>query len=204
MHAILCFGASITWGRGEQPAGGWPGRLKDWFEAQDPYNAVYNLGVCGHTANDVLKRFDAEAKARIVHKRPGDAFLILLSVGTNDACLPGDERKPNNTPEQFDKDVRSLLEKAKAYDAKLGWIGLLAVDETKARPYEDTSFSNERVKLFNGIAQKACAERGVPFLDVFDLLSKEELADGLHPNERGHEKLWVKVKGWIEDERLLR
>ena len=41
MHGILCFGDSITFGRGETPNIGWAGRLKKYFESKDFYNVLY-------------------------------------------------------------------------------------------------------------------------------------------------------------------
>jgi hypothetical protein len=45
MKGILCFGDSITFGRGEMPSIGWVGRLKNYYEKQDFYNCVFNLGI---------------------------------------------------------------------------------------------------------------------------------------------------------------
>ena len=68
MKRIICFGDSITFGRGENPNIGWCGRLKNYFESKDPYNAIYNLGVPGHTSTDLLLRFNIEASGRIRKK----------------------------------------------------------------------------------------------------------------------------------------
>src|SRR3989338_5108 len=147
MRGILCFGDSITFGRGESSNKGWCDRLKDYFEVKE-YNGVYNLGVPGHTSTDLLKRFDSEAKGRIRIKRPSDKYLILIAIGTNDSKWDGmPENNPRTTDKQFRKNIKKLIVKAKSYKANLAFIGLPPVDEEKTLPYEETSFKNERVKL---------------------------------------------------------
>ncbi len=206
MRAILCFGDSITYGRGERPARGWAGRLHDWFSPQDEHNALFNLGIPGQTIAELLERFETEAEARIRLHRPGNRYTILLSAGTNNARWVGrpEERKSLTTEEEFTAQVRALLAKAKGCRAKLGYIGLTPVDEERTIPFDDvSSFTNERVKRHNEILREACAELAIPFLDVFDLLGPGELADGLHPNSEGYDRLWARIKEWLLAEQLL-
>ena len=200
MKAILCFGDSITFGRGEQPCLSWPGRLKKYFEPKDYWNCVYNLGVPGEISKDLLERFETEAKARTNLRRSESGCVIIISIGLNDTRWDGlpEENKPRVTEEEFNLNIKKLIEKAKSYQKELVFIGLTPVDEKKTLPFETTSFKNERVKQFNEITKKNCEENNVLFLDIFDKLNTEDwpemLADGVHPNSKGYDKMYELVK----------
>ena len=193
MQGILCFGDSITFGKGEFPNIGWAGRLKHYFEPKGGHNGVYNLGIPGDTSTDLLKRFDTECKSRIRFKWPIDKYVIIIGVGHNDSKWQGmpEDNKPNTTAHIYEKNIKKLIKKAKNYKAKLAFIGLSPVDENKTLPFEDTSFENERVKQFNNIVKKCCKENNVLFLDMHNIMIKEDypklLYDGLHPNKKGYD-----------------
>jgi acyl-CoA thioesterase I len=209
MEGILCFGDSITFGRGEIPNKSWCGRLKDYFEVKGSHNGVYNLGVPGHTSTDLLKRFDSEAEGRIRIKRPSDKYLILISIGTNDCKFDGkpEDNNPRTTDNQFRKNIKELIKKAKSYQAKLAFIGLPPVDKSRTLPFEETWFQPERVKLFNDIVKELCEENNVLFFDMFDVMSKKDfsqlLEDGLHPNSAGYDFMYGEVKSFIESNKLI-
>ena len=97
------------------------------------------------------------------------------------------------------------INKAKKYNS--AFIGLPPVDETKTLPFEETSFQNKRIKLFNDIIKEQCHQNNILFLDMFDLMSKEDypklLEDGLHPNSQGYDFMFVKIKDLIEKNNLI-
>jgi len=202
MFALLAFGDSITFGTGDTKEGGWAGRLKRDFDKKDYYNAFYNLGIPGDTTTDLLKRFETEAKARIQKRRPDDSFVILLSIGTNNARFLGSLDKPQTRPADFEKSIQQLIKFSKKYTKEVFFIGLVPVDESKTNPYEETYFLNERIALFNSIIEKQCNKENIPFLDLYKEWSKEKcqnlLSDGLHPNAKGYEKMSVSIKKFLE------
>jgi len=208
MNGILCFGDSITFGRGEQPNRSWTGRLKDFFEPKGLHHGVYNLGVSGHTSTDLLKRFDAEATARVKY-RPTDKFLILMAIGANDCKWDGlpQDNNPRTTKQAFTENISQLIEKAKKYNAGLAFIGLIPVDEKLTLPFEETSFENKRVKEFNDIIKTLCHQNGVLFFNMFKEMSKVDyvsfLFDGLHPNEKGYDWMFEKIKEFLIDSKLI-
>lgn len=209
MKGILCFGDSITFGRGEIPNKSWCGRIKDYFESKESHNGVYNLGVPGHTSTDLLKRFDAEAKGRIKIKRNSDEYLILIAIGTNDCKFDGkpEDNNPRTTDNQFRENIKLLIEKARDYNAKLVFIGLPPVDKSRTLPFETTWFEPNRVKLFNNIIKENCANENVLFLDIFNKLNDEEwpsmLVDGLHPNSKGYDKMFKMIKEFLIENKLI-
>ena len=115
MFGISVFGDSITFGRGDNLDGGWCGGLKNYFESKDYYNCLYDLGLCGDTTNNLLERFDAEAKARVRFVRYQDKQVIIFSIGINDSRLLGKNKIPETKIGDFEKNIQSLIDKAKNY-----------------------------------------------------------------------------------------
>ena len=209
MRGILCFGDSITFGRGENPSIGWVGRLKNWFEVQDEHNGVYNLGISGQSSIELLKRFDIEADARLRIKSDEDQFTILIAIGANDTRV---DFTPNGnvsrcTPEDFDKNIKELLKKAKSKKAQIGVIGLMPMDEAKSKDYHNSSFENARLKQYHQMIQKRCKEAHIPFLDIFDQAMKENyimtLEDGIHPNDKGYDMMFKHIREFLIKDNLL-
>jgi lysophospholipase L1-like esterase len=209
MFGILCFGDSITFGRGEVPSKSWCGRLKDVVEPLGSHHGVYNLGVPGQTSTDLMQRFDTEAQGRIRIKRPEDKYLIIIAIGTNDCEFDGmpDKGKPRTTPEKFGENISALIARTKSYQADVVFLGLPPIDESRTLPFEETSFTLERVKLFNNIIKEKCEREAVEFLDVFTLMSKEDysslLADGLHPNSKGYDFMFKIIKNFLKEKNII-
>jgi len=67
--------------------------------------------------------------------------------------------------------IKELIKKAKCYKAKLVFLGLPPVDEARTLPYEETSFTNKRVKKFNDVVKESCEAAEVSFLDIFESFS---------------------------------
>jgi lysophospholipase L1-like esterase len=206
MH-ILCFGDSITFGAGEN--GGWVGRLKEFFESKGEHNAVYNLGIPGDDSAGLLKRFSVECDARLGFEWSEDKYLIIIAIGTNDSKLEGTSNKmnPRIDHKNFDKNIKLLIKQAKKHKAGLAFIGLFPVGESLVKNYEDTSFDNERIELFNNIIRNNCEEEKILFLDMFKIASKEDyqklLDDGLHPNAEGYDFMFRAIKNFLEKNHLL-
>jgi lysophospholipase L1-like esterase len=48
-----------------------------------------------------------------------------------------------------------------------------------------------------------CEKENLYFIDMFDLLKKNDLEDGLHPNAKGHEKIFEKVKDYLIENKII-
>lgn len=200
MHAILCFGASITFGRGAVADKGWVSLLTDAFASKDKYNVVYNLGICGDGTADLLERMETECKARIVRHRPGDRYDIIISIGINDTRII--DGKPQLSQDAYRTNMLRILDIAKKYGDSVSFVGLTPVDEELTNPYEDTVLTNARIQEFDKVAQDCCKERAALFIPMFDLLMqhdlREILEDGLHPDEKGYSVMFDVIKKKIE------
>lgn len=199
---ILIFGDSITYGKVDTQ-GGWVGRLRRYFDEQAAENYsrdlpnVYNQGISGDTAEDVLGRFDVEAKARLAED---DVFI--LAVGTNDSSV--EDGTPRFTVEQFKENLEKIIEKMLGLSSKVMIVGLLPVDEKLTTPIPwrpKRHYTNKQVLLFDEVIQKLAHEKVLPYVSLFDdFKDKLDLfPDGLHPNDEGHQLIFEKLKPVVEE-----
>ncbi|MCK4588926.1 MAG: hypothetical protein KAT77_00660 [Nanoarchaeota archaeon] len=208
MFGILAFGASITFGRGDNAHGGWTGRLKEYFEAQDYYHCFYNLGIPRESTVGLLKRFETECRARIQIKRPGDKFVILIAMGTNDSRLNNTSDNPQTEPKLFKKNILKLIKLSQKYTQHIVFIGLTPVDEKRTQPYEETYFFNERIEKYNDIIRDSCQKNKILFLNMFEKWKNLDpvklLGDGLHPNAQGYEKMYQIIKDFLIKNKIIK
>lgn len=182
MVHICVFGDSITWGAFDLELGGWVNRLKLYFDNKGDFETVvYNCGVSGEKVPDVLKRFDIEAQARIPDK-------IILAIGINDS--PNSEYPKGTKLTEFEAQFKKLLGKAQKFTGEIVLVGLTNVDETSG----DHGYKNEEIEKYDLKIKEIAQEESLPFVDLFSTLSIDEFEDGLHPNARGHQKIFEKVK----------
>ena len=198
MYVLTVFGDSITFGKGDSLEGGWCGRLKKYFENMGGNHRLYNLGISGNTTEDLLERFDIEAKARIKFKREGDRHIIIFSIGINDSMLFTENETPRIEMDIFKNNIQTLIDKSKSYTKEVIFIGLTPVDESLRINRKGESLINERIEEFNNLIKEICQKNSVPFLDMFQELLKVDykklLSDGLHPNHEGHQKMYELIK----------
>ena len=192
MPRICIFGDSITWGSYDLEKGGWVERLKvDSMNSTEGETAVYNVGISGDKVGDVLRRFDAEMKAR----RTEVVQLIVLAIGINDS--PHGDYEGTDLGE-FEQSFRNLIGMANDYSGKLIIVTPTNVDDFHpAQTYKKRK--DLEIKKYVDIIIKITKENKLPLVDVFGLMTKEDLKiDGLHPLASGHEKIYQEVKKVID------
>lgn len=191
---ICIFGDSITWGAGDPQNGGWVNRLQNYFEAQDNDIGIYNLGVCGDSTSDLLERIEIEAKSR-------KANLIVFAIGINDAQFIHSANSNRVSDEDFESNIGKLFEIARKFTPKIIFVGLTPVNESKTKliPWNtDKTYTNERISKFDRIIKDFCLKNNLKYIPVNDLLSKDDLIDGLHPNVKGYIKMFKRIRPEIE------
>jgi len=185
---ICVFGDSIAYGAWDGE-GGWVDLLRKFLHTKtiasnlkDDY-WIYNLGIPGDTTRWVLKRFAVEYEAREPH-------VTLLAIGINDA-------KTNSgiTEEEFRVNLAKIFDQARSCGGRLFFVGLTRVEERKTTPFDVQSrFENDHIARFDTIAEALCEEYHVFYIPMHDLLTPADLADGLHPNSQGHQKMFERVR----------
>ena len=205
MKHIYCFGDSITYGEWDEQ-GGWVQRLRSaadqaYIAGRDDKTLVYNLGIPGDTAEDMLLRIDAEMAARF---DPAVTNQLIFAVGMNDAHYMTAEKKYFCEPQAFEGNVGKLLGIARKYTKKIAFVGLNPIDQRKVDPLPwnaAKAYHSDRVKLFNAIIEKVAGEENLFFADIWkswvQIDYRALLFDGLHPNASGHRRIAERVSAFL-------
>ncbi len=197
MGSICIFGDSITSGADDIEMGGWAARLKVYFfdKTSSRYTKVHQLGISGEFVEDVISRIDSEAS-------PRNPEIIILAAGINDSRTLEDGSVAK-TYEDFKKDLTLLIKKAKAHTSQVALVGLTLVDESQTQPYyfrgekRDAYFTNERIQIFDKIIQQIAEQQSLFYIPMDDILTLDDISDGLHPNTVGHQKMFERVRDFL-------
>jgi len=193
---LLIFGDSITQGYWDKE-GGWADRVrasvltKDIKNKFSTYHGVHNLGIDGNTTKQVVNRFGHESQARLW---PNSEYGIIFAVGTNDT-VHTNQTDFLSTPEQYKAELTILLERARKLSDRIAFVNLCPVEESQTNPLPASStgkcYTNDRIDLFNSVLKEFCDINNAVLIDVHEQFMKHDglLADGLHPNTKGHQMI---------------
>jgi len=206
MEKVICiFGDSITMGAWDLEKGGWANRLRLFIDTEQlsgrikDYFTTYNLGVDGDTTDGLLKRFKVEAEFR-------NPSVIIFAIGSNDSVFDKAKNKFLVPLDEFDKNIKQLIEEAKNISQTVIFLGAGIVDEKKTMPLawaSDFYQENKNILSYNQKIKEIAEIKGVLYLDIFDSLSEKDLEDGVHPNPGGHEKIFSQVKGFLLENKII-
>lgn len=195
---IFIFGDSIVYGVGDTEKCGWVNRFRLNLEKDTTrtYN-VFNLGISGDITKGVKNRFNTEFETRNDKENKN---LIIFSIGVNDTQdIKGKDRV---SLDEFENNISYLINNAKKYSNNIIFIGLPKVDETKVVPLpwnKDKSYFNKKIIKFDNKLEEVCNKNNIKYLKIYNLISQDELLDGIHPNSIGHQKLCEAVTEFIKD-----
>ncbi len=183
---IGIWGDSIVYGSCDEKGLGWVGRLRNQLLPEGWEFEVYNRGICGEFSTDLLKRFPTE----FASIKPE---VVIFAFGINDSAYRGEESNNLVPLEEAKDNLKKLISLAKISAQSIYVVGLTNVTESLVNPLPASStskcFSNASIKKYDAALKSVVEESGVTFVGVQDLLSDADLADGLHPNTQGYEKL---------------
>ncbi len=198
---IYFFGDSIAYGEWDEQ-GGWVQRIRSSFDQQFIYGRgsrtlVYNLGIPGDTAADVLMRIEPEMAARF---NPANQNYIVFAIGMNDSHFSTSDQKDRFTQDAFENNIGRLIGVARKFTQDVAFVGLNPIEEAKVQPLPwntEKSYTMARVELFNGILEKVAKEEGLFFADIWRDWAEDDikpmLFDGLHPTASGHRRIAEKL-----------
>jgi lysophospholipase L1-like esterase len=206
MGKVICiFGDSITMGAWDLEKGGWANRLRLFIDNEQfsggikDYFASYNLGVDGDTTDGLLKRFEAEAEFRI-------PSIIIFAIGSNDSVFVKSKNEFLVPLAEFEANIQELIDKAKKFTETIIFLGAGKVDEKKTMPLiwaNDYFQENKNILSYNQKIKEAAEKNKVFYLELFGLLSEEDLEDGVHPNSVGHEKIFLEFKNFLSEKKII-
>lgn len=199
MTKILIFGDSIAWGAFDDEEGGWAERLKTHFIKnynQNDGTGVYNFSVSSNDTRGVLHFLEQDIKK--IKEIEDEDLVILFSIGSNDA---GYENKSDYfVPiEEFSDNLEKIIKIAKKYSKKIFFTGLTRVDETLTTPWHFKIFwTNKDLQNYDKIIQDLCGKNKLKFIPLLELIKDSDLKDGVHPNSKGHKKIFERVKNYLD------
>ena len=195
---ICVFGDSITWGAYDPENGGWVTILRNYLEPEEMH--IYNCGVLSDDTRALLKRFKTEAVSR-------SPQLIVFAIGINDSQYTESRDNSRVPTEEFTENIEKLVSSAGEIAEKIIFIGLTRVDENKTIPVQwsdrDKNYDNTNIGHYDSLIKQACDKHGLLFLEVSEVLTNDDLEDGLHPNPDGHQKLFEKVRDSLDNKGLI-
>lgn len=155
---------------------------------------MFNLGVSGEMMGNLIGRIRNEIESRQWGEEP---VTVVVAIGLNDARV--ENEAPISTVERYLGQLRELYDIAMSIADKVLFVGLTPVDESKSAPWIYNSGSqklhwrNKRIHEFDQALQNFAYKKDAPFVPVFEVFQERQkhgdnlLADGLHPNNAGHE-----------------
>lgn len=162
------------------------------------YWAVYNLSIDGDTSSWLLERFETECKAR-------QSNVIIFAIGSNDCTII--DNKDHHVPlELFQKNITSLYQAAKKFTDKIVFVGQTICDESKTNPLPWVPEMSQTMKdtiVYDDATKQFCSQEHVPFIDMMDILSPEDLQDGIHPTAQGHEKMYIRIRDFLIEKKFI-
>ena len=174
----IVIGDSIVYGLHDREFGGWVNRVRLNLENKSSNNFVINLGIPGQNSSDILKRFPSEVIPRY---NDFDNFNLIFSFGIKDALIMSDDKEHIKL---FSDNVLKLIKKAKKFTDNIYFIGLIKTDSVKRSKYKI-----ENIICIDNLLKDICDKNKVNYIKLRDLIDTNDLSDGLHPNNRGHEKI---------------
>ncbi len=182
----VALGDSYTIGTAVRPAERWPDKLVAALGGDaGPLDLVANLGVNGYTSADLIRN---EMPA-LEDLRPD--FVTLL-IGVNDVVQ-------GIAPARYAADVAAILDGLRGLVPANRIVTVATPDYTvtsAGSDYGDPRQQHDAIVAANETMSRLAAERGIVYVDVFDLSRRAATDpslvadDGLHPSGAQY-ALWV-------------
>lgn len=191
---ICVLGDSIVYGAWDDAKHGYVNRLKEKYNQNQNTENIYGLGIPGETTEGLLKRIDSELN-------PREPSAIIIAVGLNDTIYIKSKNRENVSLEGFIDNISKIIDVAKKYTDNILVLGLTKVIESLTTPIlwnDDEMYFNNTIKKYDKALEVFCNNNNIDYIKMFDLLEDEDFSDdGIHPNEKGHEKIYeiIKEKG---------
>lgn len=177
-NVYIIFGDSIVYGLYDKEYCGWVNRIRKKLEDKANNNFVVNLGVPGQNSSDIKERFENELKNRY---NDFDNFILMFAFGIKDAYV-----LKNNLDfiTNYKENMKYIIDISKKYTDNIYFIGLLNPDYNRREEY-----LLENVDIIDNTLKDICLKNNVGYINIRSLILEDELTDGLHPNDNGHEKI---------------
>ena len=205
----IIIGDSITYGIGDYEDGGWSAMLKKFIVNKDDSkicnNFVQVAGFPGATSKDIINKIDSILEC---FKYNEFNNIVILSIGINDTqCFNGNCKVSRDN---YRTNIENIIKKITNRRFELIVLGLTRIEldeklEFKPNKFYDNSNISEydkdlRIILENdSILKELYNQNKIKYVPMQDVLQKDDFIDGLHPNTKGHRKIFEQVKKYIKE-----
>jgi len=180
-YSVCVTGDSISYGMGDS-AGGWAERLGYYLLDRYPGSSVGNYSLPGATSLGVKELYDSGCGSQ-------GADISIIAAGINDSA-----RSMNM--DAFKNNLREVHKKASKVSSKVVFIGLTTVVEDRLK---GLNYRNSSIAAYDQELKDLANELEAAYIDMKGVLDDSDISeDGLHPNDFGHEKMFLKIKDYIE------
>jgi lysophospholipase L1-like esterase len=203
MTRILIFGDSVAEGYYDLKNGGCVNLLKIYYFKKNQNIQITNCSISGDCSNNILNRFTPYFNS---YCKKGKGYtkkaIIIFSFGSNDSYKKSNKKNVNE--KEFEINILKLLKlcKNEKQIEKVYFFLSINVDENLTNPTiwdKILVWENKRIIEYGKIISKICKKNKIETLDLFNLLNKKDFFDGVHPNSKGHKKIFSKVKKFFKE-----
>ncbi len=204
----IIIGDSITYGIGDFESGGWASILKQYIVNKDDSkvcnNYVHIAGFPGATSTDILNKIE-----NIFNSFKNEEFknIVILSIGVNDTQEFNGKNK--NSIEKYKSNIEKISNYIIKQDAELIILGLTRIESDEKFLWKPKYYYNEFISeydreleviiKFDNSLEEFCKENKIKYLSMQDVLQKDDFIDGLHPNQKGHKKIFERIKKYLNE-----
>ncbi len=174
---IAILGDSLTEGYGLSKDSAFPSLLEKKLKPDHPNVQVINAGVSGSTSAGGLSRLNWVLKSQ--------PQILVVALGSNDGLRGISVADMKNN-------LVKIVKGAREKNAKVLLLGM------KLPPNYGAKFTEDFERVYNEVATELKVPL-MPFL-LQDVAGKAQLnlADGIHPNEKGHELLAARIYTFLK------
>ena len=188
---VCILGDSIVYGAWDEEKHGYVNRLREDLKENNQVENVYGLGIPGETTAGLLKRLDTELQPRTPN-------TIIFGIGINDTIYIKNKQQESINIKEFISNISKIIAIATTYTNNILMLGLTNVIEERTTPIlwnDNEMYFNDTIKKYDIALEDYCNMNKVQYLKLFDLLQQTDFSDdGIHPNEKGHEKIYKAIK----------
>jgi acyl-CoA thioesterase-1 len=165
---IVAFGDSLTAGYGVKLEESYPAILEKILQKNNPNIEIINMGVSGETTTGGLARVDF-----VISQKPD---LVLLGLGANDMLR-------STSPDVAKANLEKMILAFKEKNIPVVLLGM------EAQITSGFAYKKKFDAMYADLAKKHDVVIVPYFLKNVVLVKDLNIADGIHPNREGYEKI---------------
>ena len=191
---VLIFGDSISEGFYDEKMGGYVNHLKIHFFKKNKSIDMTNCAISGDTSKNLIKRFNSFFNSYCKKEKTDiEKVIVIFSIGINDSYIKNNKNKISE--KEFEKNLLkliSLCKKEKQIKKVLFFTNINIYEKITTPTIWDKKlfYYSKRVENYNSIIKSICKSNKIKYFDLYGLMDKNDLYDGIHPNSKGHKKIF--------------